>query len=236
MGTVKSAAAVGLNPTQHAGDVTVVLADSQPVVRSGLSAVLASAGVETVAEAGTLHDAIERAITHRPAVLVLDIELTGTHLPTALLELSRQAPNVAVLVFSMVVNKTALLDAIVGGARGYLLKTATDGDIVRAVHSLAAGEAVFGAGVAEMMRDVVAAGSATTPFLELTAREREILDLMASGRRNGTIAAMLGLSPKTVSNYVSAIFGKLGVTDRANAIDLARRHGLGTARPLRSVT
>jgi DNA-binding CsgD family transcriptional regulator len=98
---------------------------------------------------------------------------------------------------------------------------------VRAVRALAAGEAVFGAGVAARIGHLLAGRAATVPFPLLTARERQVLDLVARGMRNGGIAGALHLAPKTISNHISAIFAKLGVADRAAAADLARTAGLG---------
>ncbi|MGY1712561.1 LuxR C-terminal-related transcriptional regulator [Geodermatophilus sp. SYSU D00758] len=119
--------------------------------------------------------------------------------------------------------------AVRAGARGYLLKGADQEEVVRAITTVASGGAVFGAALARRIAEFFAAGPAgpTTAFPQLTAREREVLDLVAAGRSNAQIAAALYLSPKTVRNNVSNVLTKLQVTDRAQAIVRAREAGLG---------
>ena len=121
------------------------------------------------------------------------------------------------------------------GARGYLLKGADQEEIVGAIRAVAAGQAIFGPGIASRVLGYFAAppvaqAPADEPFPELTARERDILTLLADGRRTADIAAELYLSPKTVSNNLTTIFAKLEVADRAAAIIRAREHGLGGSR------
>jgi DNA-binding NarL/FixJ family response regulator len=113
------------------------------------------------------------------------------------------------------------------GARGYLVKGAEQEEIARAIRAVAAGEAIFGPGVARRVLTFFAAPPPTDPFPELTTREREILDLLAAGLSNPAIATRLDLAPKTVANNVSTIFTKLGTTDRPTAIIQARNAGLG---------
>jgi DNA-binding NarL/FixJ family response regulator len=109
-----------------------------------------------------------------------------------------------------------------------VLKGAQQDEIVRAVHAVAAGEAIFGPGVARLVLGLVAAPpAADVPFQELTGREREVLDLIAAGVRNAAIGRRMSIAPKTVANHVSAIFAKLQVADRGEAIILARDAGLG---------
>jgi DNA-binding NarL/FixJ family response regulator len=115
------------------------------------------------------------------------------------------------------------------GASGYLLKDADDADIVRAVGAVADGDAIFGPGVARRVIEFFSTKrpAVVAPFPELTARETEVLDLVAAGRSNSDIAATLYLSPKTVRNHLSNIFAKLRVADRSEAIVRARDAGLG---------
>jgi len=122
----------------------------------------------------------------------------------------------------------SVLAAMRAGARGYVLKGAQQDEIVRAIQAVAAGEAIFGPGVARMVLGLVTTPPAAgEPFGELTAREREVLDLIAAGARNAEIARRMSIAPKTVANHISAIFTKLQVTDRGEAIILARDAGLG---------
>jgi len=209
--------------------VTVVVADPQPVVRNGLHALLGSGtGMRVVAEAATRRDAVELTALHRPDVLILDIQMCGPIGAAAIAEVRQRAPGVAVLVFTALDDDESILAAVRAGARGYLSKHTGDDTIRRAVHGLAAGEAVFGPLIARRLTELLTARpSVDEIFPELTRREREVLDLVATGVRNTAIADRLRLSPKTVSNHLSTIFGKLRVDGRAGAIVLARKAGLG---------
>ena len=214
----------------------MLLADSHHVVRSGLRAVLeAGDGIRVVAEADNPTDAVRLCLTHRPDVVVLDVEAGAAPVR----EVLRAVPGTAVLVFTMADDDDSLYDAIRSGTRGYLLKTAQQREIVRAVHGVAAGEAIFGEGVAHRVAGLLTAPvqRAEQAFPELTRRERQVLDLIAEGRSNSAIARQLQLAPKTVSNHISAIFTKLRAADRAEAIARAREAGIGTrVRHLSSVT
>ena len=220
-----------------ASEIRVVIADDHPVVRDGLSALLAS--VPSVTVAGVAADgpqAVQAAVTLRPDVLVLDIQMPGLTGVEAAQEIGRVAPSVAMLMLTMFDDDYSVLAAMRAGARGYLLKGAQQDEIVRAIHAVAAGEAIFGPGIARLVLGMAAAPpAAQPPFPELTGREREVLDLIAAGLRNTEIARRLSLAPKTVANHISAIFTKLQVTDRSEAIILARDVGLGrdiSGRPL----
>jgi DNA-binding NarL/FixJ family response regulator len=210
-------------------DIRVVIADDHPVVRDGLSALLASVPSVTVAGlAANGREAVQAAVTLRPDVLVMDVqmpELTGVE---AAAEISRAAPAVAVLMLTMFDDDYSVLAAMRAGARGYVLKGAQQDEIVRAIRAVAAGEAIFGPGIARMVLGLVTSPPATAePFGELTAREREVLDLIAAGARNAEIARRMSIAPKTVANHISAIFAKLQVADRGEAIILGRDAGLG---------
>ena len=118
--------------------------------------------------------------------------------------------------------------AMRAGAQGYLLKGAEQDEIDRGIRAVVAGEAIFSPGVAQRVLGFFAASPVgADPFPELTVREREVLDLVAAGHRNQAIAEALNLSPKTVANHISAIFVKLAVADRSEAIVRARKGGLG---------
>jgi DNA-binding NarL/FixJ family response regulator len=133
-----------------------------------------------------------------------------------------------VLVLTMFDDDDWVFAAMRAGARGYVLKGAEQQEIARAIMAVAAGEAIFGPAVATRVLAYFATPARTpTPFPELTAREREVLDLIAAGRTNHQIAEQLGLSAKTVANHISAIFAKLQVADRTQAILRARDAGLG---------
>jgi DNA-binding NarL/FixJ family response regulator len=209
--------------------IRVVIADDHPVVRDGLSALLASVPSVTVAGvAATGREAVRAAVTLRPDVLIMDIqmpELTGV---AAAGEIARAAPDVAVLMLTMFDDDDSVFAAMRAGARGYVLKGAQQDEIVRAIHAVAAGEAIFGPAIARRVLGLVSAPVAgSVPFPDLTSREREVLDLIAAGVRNAEIARQMSIAPKTVANHIAAIFSKLQVADRNQAIILARDAGLG---------
>lgn len=210
--------------------IRVAVADDHPVVRDGLRALFASLpGIDLVAEAATGREAIRAAVTTQPHVLVMDLRMPDLDGVAATTEISRIAPSVAVLVLSMFEDDDSVFAAMRAGARGYLIKGASQEEISHAITTVAAGGAVFGPGVARRMLSYFAAPppAAEQPFPELTPREREVLDLIAAGLPNATIAARLGLAGKTVGNHISTIFAKLQVASRAEAIVRARDAGLG---------
>ena len=211
--------------------LTVVLADSHPVVRGGIRALLSSVdGIEVLAEAGTGRDAVRETVQHRPDVLILDLRMADQGGAAIIREVRRAVPGTAVLVFTQADDDESVFSAMRAGARGYLLKRAEREDIVRAIKGVAAGGAVFGSPIAERLVELFGPGSGTrAPFPELTSREREVLDLLAAGLPNSAIARRLQLASKTVSNHLSAIFAKLQVSSRAAAIVRARQAGLGRA-------
>ena len=207
------------------GHISVVLADTHDVVRSGLRAVLASEpDIRVVAEAGDTVDTLRSVVAHRPDLVVLDLDAAAVR------EVLRAAPGVRVLVFTLTDDDDSVYQAIRSGARGYLLKSAQQAEIIRAVRGVAAGEAIFGEGVAHRVTELLTAPAhrAEDVFPELTRRERQVLDLIADGRSNSVIARQLHLAPKTVSNHISAIFTKLRAADRAEAIARARDAGIGS--------
>ncbi|HUR75623.1 MAG TPA: response regulator transcription factor [Sporichthya sp.] len=210
--------------------IRVVLADDHPVVRHGLRALLDSIdGFEVVGEAEDGEAAIREVQLHQPDVVLMDIQMPVVDGLEATRRICRAVPRTAVLVLTMYDDDGTVFDAMRAGARGYLLKGAAQEEIDRAIRAVVGGEAIFGPGVAARVLGYFSAppGRRTEPFPELTAREREILDRIAAGRRNAAIAGELHLSPKTVSNHVSAIFAKLAVADRSEAIVRARQEGLG---------
>jgi DNA-binding NarL/FixJ family response regulator len=200
--------------------IRVVLADDHPVVREGLSALLSSVPSVTVAGmAGDGQQAVQAAVTLRPDVLVMDIQMPGLSGIAAAAEISRLAPEVAVLMLTMFDDDDSVFAAMRAGARGYVLKGAQQQEIIRAIQATAAGEAIFGPGIARLVLGFFAGPPAPgIPFPDLTSREREVLDLIATGARNTEIARRMSIAPKTVANHISAIFAKLRVADRGQAI------------------
>ncbi|MFF2494819.1 response regulator [Agromyces sp. NPDC058064] len=214
---------------EHA--VRVLLVDDHPVYRDGLAVLLRSLdGLDVVGTAADGLEAIAAADALRPDVIVMDVQMPRLDGIEATRRIAARHPAVGIVVLTMSEADETVFDAMRAGARGYLLKGAGPNDISRAVRAVAGGDAIFGpriaARVAEFFaRPPVAADAVAFP--QLTAREREILELVAAGRSNGDIAEHLFLSPKTVRNNVSNIFAKLQVSGRAEAVIAARDAGLG---------
>lgn len=210
--------------------VRVLIVDDHPLFRQGLQAlVLDSPETELAGVAADGAEALRLAVEAEPDVVLMDLRMPTMNGIEATRELIAVRPAVAVLVLTMVEEDSSVFAAMRAGARGYVLKGAQPETILRSILAVAAGDAVFGAGVAARLNAYFAAtGPATPPLPELTAREREILHLIATGVGNHAIAARLGLSEKTVRNNVSNVFAKLHVADRAAAVAKARDAGLGT--------
>ena len=215
--------------------IRVLVADDHPVVRSGLVGVLTSlGGFDVVAVAADGREAVREAVLHQPDVALMDLQMPGTDGFTAIRELARVAPSVRVCVLTMYSDDDSLFAAMRAGARGYLLKGAEQEEIARAVRAIAAGEVIFGPGIAvRVLNQLTSPPPEPTAahFPDLTARELEILDLLASGTPTAAIARRLDVTAKTVSNHVSNILTKLQVADRTQAALIAREAGLGVTGP-----
>ncbi|RYP82870.1 response regulator transcription factor [Nocardioides guangzhouensis] len=208
----------------------VVLADDHPLVRQGLRAVIETTDdIEVVAEAEDGNDAVRLCVEHRPDVVLMDLQLPGLHGIEATRQVRRGAPETVVLVLTMFDDDDTVLAAISAGAAGYLLKGSGGADILAAVRSAAAGQAVFGADLTERVRGWMDGRprAGAPPFPELTDRERDILDGVAAGLTNAEIGQRLFLAPKTIANNLSTILDKLHVSHRTEAIVKAREAGLG---------
>ena len=217
--------------------IRILIADDHPLFRAGLRALLDSVtDTEVVGEAATGEEALEAALSLGPDVVVMDINMPGLNGIDATRRILDETDGVNVLVMTMHDDDDAVFAAIRAGARGYQLKGAAQEETLRAIRSVANGEAIFGPGIANRLQHFLATPPAQSPnlvFPQLTDRELEILQLLAQHKTNPAIAAELFLSQKTVRNYVSAIFAKLQVADRAEAGLVARAAGLGE-QPLRA--
>jgi DNA-binding NarL/FixJ family response regulator len=210
--------------------IRALLVDDHPVFRSGLRVLLEDIGVEVVGEADDGEQAIAAALELLPDVVLMDLQMPRLNGVEATRRLVAELPDARILVLTMVEDDDAVFAAIRAGALGYVLKGAKQDEIGRAVRGVSAGEAVYGPSVARRVRAFFSASSVTgaaQPIPELTEREREVLDLIASGASNTDIARRLFVSDKTVRNHVTNIFAKTHVADRAQAIVRAREAGLG---------
>ena len=202
----------------------VLIVDDHPVFRDGLAGLLGTVPeVEVVGTAGTAEEALIAVRQAAPDVVLMDINLPGASGVEATRQTTQISPATAVLVISMVDDDDSVFAAMAAGARGYVLKGASAAEITAALRTVASGGAVFGAGVAgRLLARTPARTTAPSRPGDLTAREREVLDLLAEGASNRQIARSLGLSLKTVQNHVSRILDKLQAADRTQAALRAR--------------
>jgi len=211
----------------------IIVADDHPVYRGGLEVLLATVpGIEVAGTAATGTEAVTRAEELMPDVVVMDLNMPELDGIEATRRIVAAHPSIGVLVLTMHDDDDSVFAAVKAGARGYLLKGADQHEIEHAVHTVAAGGVVFGPALATRIAAYVGNrpdGPAPPSFPQLSARELEVLDLVAAGRNNHAIARELFLSEKTVRNHVSNIFTKLQVADRAEAIVRARDAGLGSS-------
>ncbi|MGK5681266.1 response regulator [Actinoplanes sp. URMC 104] len=212
--------------------IRVLLVEDHPIYRDGLRTGLRPIDdVDVVGEAATAAEAVALTERLRPDVVLLDLGLPDRSGLEAARAIAAGDDAPAILVLTMRDDDGSVFAAIRAGAAGYLLKGADQDELVRAIRGVAAGEAVFGPGVAGRVlgragRDQ---GGAPDPLgVGLTVREREILELMAAGWGNQTIARRLHVAPKTVRNQVSVLIAKLQAADRGEAIVRARAAGYGS--------
>jgi DNA-binding NarL/FixJ family response regulator len=211
--------------------IRVLVVDDHPVVRDGVSAALEGRpGLAVVGDAGSKADAVDAAARLHPDVVLVDLHMPGGSGIDAIREIARVSPEARCLVLTMDDDDESLHGAMRAGACGYLLKGSRGEEIERGVRAAAAGEAVFGPGVADRVRSLFAASArpaGATAFPALSDRDLTLLALVAKGLDHAAIGRTLGLAPKTVRNQVSMLLTKMGVPDRAAAVAAARDAGLG---------
>ncbi|SEK82250.1 DNA-binding response regulator, NarL/FixJ family, contains REC and HTH domains [Blastococcus sp. DSM 46786] len=207
----------------------LLVVEDHPLFRKGVLALLdTAADLEVVGVAVSGEDAVAQAGQLRPDVVLMDLQLPGMSGIEATRAITAAVRDVRVLVLTLFEDEDSVFMALRAGARGYVLKDADEEELTGAIRAVARGEAIFSPTVAgRVLAFFAQPRPAPQVFPSLTDREREILRLLAQGNPNPSIARALSLSPKTVANYVSAIFAKLQVRDRAEAMIRAREAGLG---------
>jgi DNA-binding NarL/FixJ family response regulator len=207
----------------------VVIADDHPVYRGGLAGLLRQVGIDVVAEVPDGEAAIRAVTEHAPDVMVMDLNMPGISGLEATRRLTAQAPATRVLVLSVSAQEADVTDAILAGACGYVLKEAPVEDVAAAIRAAAAGQSVISPRIATMLLRRVRDAADREPVLaraQLSAREVDVLRLMADGRSNHEIAHALVISPSTVRNHISSILMKLQVENRVQAAVRAVRDRL----------
>lgn len=209
----------------------LLLVDDHPLFLDGVRAALLGAeDLEVVGEAHDVAGAVDAAAELAPDVVLMDLQLPDGSGIDATRRLLAVSPSVRVLVMTMSSDDDAVVAAMQAGARGYVIKGSGRAELLHALRTVAGGGAVFSPAVADRLGAYfrgLAAAPGREVFPQLTEREREVLGLVARGYDNRRIARELVLSDKTVRNHVSALMGKLGVEDRAEAAERARNAGLG---------
>jgi DNA-binding NarL/FixJ family response regulator len=186
--------------------------------------------MEVAGEATSGEDATALAATLEPDIIVMDLQMPGGSGLVATRTILNASPHIRILIVTLFDDIESVFTALRAGARGYVLKDAGEEAMARAIQAVGRGEAIFSPAIATRLMDYFAAPHPAVPkelFPALTEREREVLGLIAQGHTNADIARHLSLTIKTVHNYVSNIFSKLQVADRAQAIVRAREAGLG---------
>ncbi|MCX6951399.1 MAG: response regulator transcription factor [Verrucomicrobia bacterium] len=199
--------------------IRIVLVDDSEVVRMGLRSLLGiDPTLEIVGEAGNVATGVSTCLRLRPDVALLDIRLPdGTGFDVCR-QILKELPNVRVLILTSVADDTLVDEAIRAGAHGYLLKEIDSRGLVSAIHDVAAGKSILDPAVtARVMQFVRSGAGADNALASLSPQEKRVLALIAEGKTNKEVAAQLGLSDKTVKNYLSTVFEKLHVSRRAEA-------------------
>jgi DNA-binding NarL/FixJ family response regulator len=202
--------------------VRALLVDDQEIVRAGLRTVLGAAGIEIAGEAATVSAAIEAAARLHPDVVLMDVRLPDGSGVDACREIRAADPRIKVLFLTAFEDEDALLATVFASANGYLLKEIGGHNLVRAVKAVASGLSVLNPDIArpviDRLRALAAASQQDVEYEPLSKQERRALEFVAEGKTNREIGAAMGLSAKTVKNYLSRVFQKLQVTRRSEAV------------------
>jgi DNA-binding NarL/FixJ family response regulator len=216
------------------GPIRVLVADDQRVVREGLGTLLGLiTGIEVVGTAADGNEALALASQLRPDVVLMDLRMPRCDGIEATRRLRQHDAGIKVLVLTTYADDRSVIDALRAGARGYLTKDAGAAEIRQALERVTAGQPAIDPAVQQHLLDAIAAsgprhGAEPTPQFPagLTAREAEVLTLIAQGLSNSEIASRLMVSEPTVKSHINHLFAKTGVRDRAQAVTYAYQHGL----------
>jgi DNA-binding NarL/FixJ family response regulator len=208
--------------------IRILLADDQALVRGGFRLILdAEPDMEVVAEAGDGSEALERANETHPNLVLMDIRMPGLDGIEATRRMLAEAPGIRVLILTTFDLDEYVVDAFRAGASGFLLKTAPPSQLVAAVRTVHEGDALLAPASTRRLIEQVPRSSTSAPQLEqLTAREHDVLRLLARGLTNAEIANQLVVEPSTVKSHVASVLSKLDVRDRVHAVVFAYEHGV----------
>ena len=212
--------------------IRILIVDDHTLFRDGLRALFGSLpDMDVLGEAAAGESAVSKAEELQPDIVLMDIQMPGLNGIEATRQITSTSPHIGVIIVTMFEDDDSVFAAMRAGARGYVLKGAGQGEMLRVIHAVARGEALFGPAIAARLAALFNTPQPhNTAFPELTAREVEVLDLLAQGKSSQEIAQQLVISRKTVRNHLSNIFSKLQVADRVQAIIRAREAGMGEQR------
>ena len=202
--------------------ITCLVADDHPAVVEAVADVLAESGIEIAGRARDGREALERIEATRPQVALLDLRMPGLSGIEVARQLSRSAPETAVILYTAFGDRALLIEAMDAGARGFVLKEAPLAEVVRAVELVAAGRTY----VDPVLAGVLSSSAATEKMSKLTQRERDVLRLLADGLSNEEIGKALFISPETVRTHVRKAMAKLDADTRTQAVATALRQSL----------
>jgi DNA-binding NarL/FixJ family response regulator len=222
---------VEIEEERTATSVRVLLVDDHDLFRTGLRNLLEERGVQVAGEAGQGADAVRLVRELAPDVVVMDLHMPGMSGIEAIRQIHGFAPLTRVLVLTISDQDDDVLDAILAGACGYLLKDASVDELIRGIIAAAVGESLVSPAIAgkvlqQVRATAISPEAADTIRTELSDRELDVLKLIAAGNDNAMIAAQLHISPKTVKNHISNILMKLQIENRIQAAVYAVRSGL----------
>lgn len=202
--------------------IRVLVADDHPIVRSGLVALLTSAsGIEVVGEAATGLEAVEVALRLEPDLVLMDLRMPGLGGDEATARILAAKPGIRIIILTTYETDASILTAIEAGASGYLLKAAPQEEILAGIRSVARGEVALAPSIAALL-----VRRLKSPPVTLSPRETQVLELVAAGHSNPTIASILFVGEATVKTHLLHAFEKLEVSDRTRAVTKAMELGL----------
>ena len=211
--------------------IRVLVIDDNAIFRQGMRQLIDSIpDLEVAAVAGDGAAGVDAALALQVDIVLMDLAMPGLSGIDATRKLVATAPHIGIIAMTMLQDDDMIVQALRAGARGYVVKGATQREILGTIRGVYAGQAVIGSDIARRLVDLIGGTAPKDPFPDLTDREREILDLLAAGATTTQIADRFGLSPKTVRNHLSSTFTKIEAVDRTQAVLKARAAGLPRAR------
>lgn len=207
----------------------VIVVDDHSLVRAGIRALLTDiAGVDVVAEASDGRQALELIKNHRPDLVLMDISMSGMNGLETTTRVTKEFPEVRVLILSMHTHKEYVIQAIRSGARGYMIKDSGRDDLQRALETIREGKIYLSPLFSKFEVEAAGADSSgkLSPFESLTSRQREVLQLIAEGKNTKEIGIVLGVSAKTIETHRAQLMNRLGIHDTAGLVRYAMRMGL----------